>query len=275
MIISSAMVRSILKRFRNSDERRIGLALGGGAILGAAHIGILKAFEERQVHISGITGTSVGAFVGALYAFGLSTDEIEEIALNLKWLDVAAVRLSKLGFISLSRVQNFLEEHLGYVEFKDAKIPLAVVATDIGTAEKIIYSSGPLAPAVIASMSMPGIFQPVEYDGRMLVDGGLLETVPVSPLGDMNVNERVAVNLIAKRHYRNPQNIIELIGNTIDITINNVTAMQTVNADLIIAPELSAYNPADPRQVPDLIEEGYEEAVKVLDSYFSADMQGP
>lgn len=268
------MVRNFFRKLIKPEEPRLGLALGGGAVLGAAHIGVLKAFEERKMKISAISGTSIGAFVAALFAFGKSPEEIEEIALHLKWHDITGFRLSKLGLLTLSRVQNFLEELLGYVEFEDSSIPLTVIATDIGTAEKVILKSGELAPAVIASMSLPGVFSPINYNGRMLVDGGLLEIVPVSPLASLGANRIIGVNLVAKRQYRNPGNILELLGNTFDITVNNITKVQTDHADLIIAPELSAYNPADTRKIPDLIREGYEEACRVLDRYLSTVQQG-
>jgi NTE family protein len=179
-----------------------------------------------------------------------------------------------MGLLSLSRVQSLLENQLGAVEFEDANIPLAVVATDVGSAEKIVMQSGDLAPAVIASMSMPGIFQPVEYNGRMLVDGGLLETVPISILPGLGASYIIGVNVIAKRHYQNPENIIELLANAIDITMNNVTEMQTVHANLLIAPELSAYNPTDTKNIPKLIQVGYEEACRVLDGYLETKKQG-
>ncbi|NIT59000.1 MAG: patatin, partial [Aliifodinibius sp.] len=129
----------------------IGLALGGGATLGAAHVGVLRALEEAEIEIDCIAGTSIGALVGALYAFGMSVDKIETIALDLDWPDISGLALSKMGLLNNKAMGKLLDTYLGDVQFDEAQIPFAAVATDIATGEKVILETGDVSEAVKAS----------------------------------------------------------------------------------------------------------------------------
>jgi len=243
---------------------KTGLALGGGAILGAAHIGVLRALEERKIQIGSITGTSIGAFIAALYAFGVSPHEIEEKITDLNWLDAAGFSFSKYGLLSNKKLGDTLKNTLGDVEFKNAKIPLAVVATDIGACRKVVLKEGSVAKSVMASSCIPGIFIPVDFDGKLLVDGGLVENVPISPLKKMGVKIIIGVDLNANRKCKKPDDLIDVLVNALDMAIDNATRIQTKEADFLIAPELSAYNRTDVEMVHDLIKEGYDAAKDIL-----------
>lgn len=244
---------------------RVALALGGGAILGAAHIGVLKAFDEFDVEISAIGGTSIGSLFAALHAFGLSPKEIEKFAIDHDWLDVSGLSLSKFGLLSNEKLGESFKEEVGDVSFCDAKIPLAVVATDIRNGEKVIFTKGKVAPAIMASSCVPGIVIPVEIDGRLLVDGGLVENVPLSALRELGADRVVGVDLNAKRQYRAPDDIIDVLGNALDVAIDNATRMQTEKADLVICPQLSAYSRTDRGRIRDLIEEGFDATRKLIE----------
>lgn len=249
-----------------TKKSKIGIALGGGSILGAAHIGVLRAFEAENIAFSAISGTSIGALVSALYAFGVSVDDIEEIAVDLDWLDVSGFAFSRLGLLSNEKMGKMIIDVLGDVQFQDARIPLSVVATDVGRFEKVILDSGDVARAVMASTCLPGIFIPVEIDGRMLVDGGLMENVPVSPLIAQHMDTVIGVDLNAGRKFKNPEDLIDVLINAIDIAIDNATRLQTQKADWVIAPALSAYNRTDRGHVRALIREGEAAARRILSS---------
>lgn len=262
----SASWKKLLKK---RDSRRIpregvSLALGGGAVLGAAHVGVLKAMHEHAIPIRQISGTSIGAFVAALYAFGKTPAEIEEIVSDLDWLDVTSFTLSRYGILNNSDLGDKLTSLLGEVDFKQAKIPLFLIATDLGTGKKVVLKEGRVADAVMASSCLPGIFVPVEINNRLLVDGGLVENVPVSPLKEANGGVVVGVDLSAGRHYQRPQDIVDVFANAIDIAIDNVTRLQTSAADLIIAPVLSSYSRRDTSRIPDLIKEGERAAQQLF-----------
>lgn len=252
------------KIFKKSDKK-LGLALGGGAALGAAHIGVLKALSEKGIRPDCISGTSIGAFVAAHCAFGTPTEILEEIALELDWLDVTAFKISKMGLLSNERLGKTVLEQFGKVNIEDAEIPLCMIATDISNGEKVALKEGPLYKAVMASTCLPGIFAPVEWDGRLLVYGGLCENVPVSPLKEMGANLIIGVDLTTNRKYKRPENIVDVLVNTFDIGLNNLIKSQIQDDDVkLIQPELGAYNMADTGKGEKLVQEGYEAAKKAL-----------
>jgi NTE family protein len=245
---------------RLNRKKRIGLALGGGAVLGAAHIGVLRAMDEFEIPVDCIAGTSIGSFIGALFAFGKSWREIEEIALHMKWLDVSGLRLSQYGLLSNRKLGKALTDAVGNVDFSDARIPLAVVATDIGTGEKTVLTEGNVAEAVMASSCVPGVYIPLEIAGRILVDGGIVENVPVSPLRDMGAEIVVGVDLTTNHAFKRPEHIVGVLLNTFGITLRNATKLQTKQADVLVAPDLSAFNAIDTDKIAALIAIGYSEA---------------
>ena len=184
-------------------KKKIGLALGGGAVLGAAHIGVLKAIEEFNIPISYIAGTSIGAIISAFYAFGKNWEEMAILLKGLNWLDISRISLSQFGLLSNKKLGKLITDNLGDVTFDEACIPLAMIATDITSGEKVVLKSGNVAAAVMASSCIPGIFIPVEIDNRLLVDGELVENVPVTPLKEMGANFIISVDLFGKLKQKN------------------------------------------------------------------------
>ena len=161
--------------------KKIAVALGSGGAKGNSHIGVLRCLEQAGYTISAVAGTSMGALVGAFYAVGYSPDEIEKI-----FSDVDQSKLYELGLLAqpgllgLGKVVQFLDETLGEKTFADTRIPCAFVAADLGCNCEVELSSGKLKDAVLASIAVPGVFPPRELNGHHLVDGGVLNPVPVS-----------------------------------------------------------------------------------------------
>lgn len=250
---------------RNKKFKKLGIALGGGAALGAAHIGVLKAFKEFDIVPEFISGTSIGAFVAAHISFGTPIEKLEEIAIDLDWLDITGFKISKMGLLSNERLGKLILDQLGKVNIEDSKIPLCMISTDLSTGKKIVLRKGPLYKAVMASTCLPGIFVPVEWDDMMLVDGVLCENVPISPLKEMGARDVFAIDLTTNREYKRPEDIVDVLSNTFDIGLNNMIKEQISAKDIFwIKPKLSAYNKADTRKAKNLIKEGYEAALKVL-----------
>ncbi len=243
-----------------NTSKKLGLALGGGAKLGAAHIGVLKALEDMSIDVHCISGTSIGAYIAALYAFGVRPSDIEEEMQGLNWLDISSFSFLKLkfGLLTNDKLGRSIERLLGEVRLEDASIPLAIVATDIAEREKVVLQEGALARAVMASTCVPGIFSPVEIGDQMLVDGGLVENVPISPLGKLGADLTAGVDLSAKRSYRRPDDLVDVLVNSIDIAIDNATRLQTSEADIVISPDLRAYSRMDAGQIDKLVDEGYK-----------------
>ena len=248
--------------------KNIGLALGGGAVLGAAHVGALRAIDEFDIEINYITGTSIGAFVAAFVAFGKDWKDIKKIASELKWIDITGISLSRYALLSNEKLGELIVEHIGDKNIQDSDIPLAMVATDVSGGGKVILDKGSVAEAVMASTCIPGLFKPVEINKQMLVDGGVVENVPVKTVKQMGAEYIIGVDLNAKHTYEKPDSILDVIINSFHFLMQQSDKFQTEGADLLIKPDLSEFNRSEMNQVDDLMKKGYEDSKKVLKKNF-------
>ncbi len=192
-----------------STYKKIGLALGSGAARGLAHIGVLKALQKKGIPIHLISGSSMGALVGACFAKMADISELEEVALRTDWIQLIKLADPNLafmfkGFIHGHKVKELLKTIIGDVKFKDLKIPLAVVTTDINTGDEVVIQEGSVIDAVRASISIPAIFTPVKIGNRFLVDGGIVTPVPVSVVRNMGADFVIACNVIHSLRDRRP-----------------------------------------------------------------------
>jgi NTE family protein len=243
----------------------IGLALGGGVALGAAHVGVLKAIKEKNITIDHITGTSIGALAAALYAFGKDWEEIKEITANIKWINIANISLSRYGLLSNDKIGELIIEHIGDKNIEDAHIPLAIVASDVSTGKKVVLNKGSVANAVIASTCIPGIFHPYDSGDNMLIDGGIIENIPIPTLKNLGAKYIIAVDLNAHFSYSKPSNILDIILNSYHLMMAKNDQLLIADADLLIQPDLAEFSEYDLSKVEDLIQKGYEEASKTLE----------
>ncbi|MEA2031079.1 MAG: patatin-like phospholipase family protein [candidate division Zixibacteria bacterium] len=176
----------------------VGLALGSGAARGLAHIGVLKYLEENSIDVGWIAGSSIGALVGAAYAVGISSHEMIQIIEHLDWKFMVkhfSPTFATRGMVSGHSLTSFFHSLLGDAKIEDLKIPFRAVATDIHTGERVVISKGSLVDAVRASISIPVIFQPIRIAQRTLVDGGLVDPVPVEVVKQMGATSVVAVSV--------------------------------------------------------------------------------
>lgn len=177
-----------------------GIALGSGAAMGIAHIGVIKVLEKEKIPIDIISASSIGAIIGSLWALGFNAEELEDVSnifkSKFRTLLLADPTLPIKGLIKGNAVRRFLKTYLGEKTFKDLKIPLKVVTCDIKTRREIIIDKGKLVDAVMASISIPGIFEPVELDGAQLIDGGIINPVPVNVLSKLGIKRIIAVNTL-------------------------------------------------------------------------------
>ena len=188
-------------------KNKVGLALGSGAARGLAHIGVLKLLKEKNIPIDMIAGSSMGALIGACYARRGEITDLEEIVLKIDWKQLAQLADPNLalffkGVIHGRKVKELLKAVIGNVEFKDLKIPLAVVATDVNTGDEVVMKEGSVIDAVRASISIPAIFMPVKLRDRFLIDGGIVNPVPVSVVKNMGAAFVIACNVIHKPQKR-------------------------------------------------------------------------
>ena len=243
---------------------KVGLALGGGFARGLAHIGVLKVFEQERIPIDIIGGTSVGAVIAASYASGLSAQELCEIAALVRFKDFSRWTISRFGLFSNDRMLPFLRKILRCKTFEELRIPCAVTATDIRTGEAVVFTSGDLASAVRASCAYPGMFQPVEIEGRLLVDGLLAHAVPAAPLRDMGAERVVSVHLPA--HWvkaDGPRHVFDIIGQCFTIAQDRMGGLWRSISDLVMEPEIGDFAYDDFERAPELIHAG-ELAAKAI-----------
>jgi NTE family protein len=181
----------------SAHQPKIGLALGSGSARGLAHIGVIRALNEAGIPIDCVAGTSVGAMIGAVYASG-KLDSLQDAYLAMDWKKIAYffdVVFPKSGIIDGNKVADFLREYVHSERIEDLPLPFKAVSTELNSGEEVVFDTGDVIDAVRASISVPGMFTPVRINGRILVDGGLVNPVPVSVARSMGANIVIAVDL--------------------------------------------------------------------------------
>ena len=236
---------------------KIGLVLSGGGARGISHIGAIKALHEQGIKPGIISGTSAGAFVGALLAHGYSPDEILDIILKTKFSLSLRFGFSAAGFLRMDRVEEILKKYIPENSFEALKIPLVVTTSDINAGEEVRFRSGELAKPVIASCSLPGLFKPIHYQGRDLVDGAIFNNLPVAAI------EKEADYIIGV--YCNPIILQSSSSNMYHVMYYSIRLAMRIKAKasldrcnlLIEAPDLHTYNTYDFRKAQKLFDIGY------------------
>jgi NTE family protein len=235
---------------------RIGLALSGGFARGIAHIGVLKVLQEENIPIHFVAGSSFGAFIGALHCAGATAREMEQIACRVRRRHFAQLSISRYGLFSSRRMIKFLNKILKVRKFEELETPLAITATEISTGEGVVFRSGPLAEAVRASCAYPGVFPPVELDGRLLVDGGLTYPVPTQPLSEMGPDRIIAVHLRARTGLGGPRNMFDILAKSFAIAEQRSGMLWQSLADLVVEPEVRQFKYDDFERTPELVSAG-------------------
>jgi len=288
----------------DAPRPKVGLVLSGGAARGLAHIGVLKALEEQGIKIDAIAGTSMGAVVGGLYASGYKIDELEKLALNIDWQaalsdappreDVPFRRKQDdrdflvkqklsfrddgslglpLGVIQGQNLALLLESLLAHTsdtrDFDKLPIPFRAVATDIANGEKVVFRKGHLPQVIRASMSIPAVFAPVELDGRLLVDGGMTDNIPLDVVREMGVDLAIVVDIgTPLRNRKQLTTVVDVLNQSITLMTRSNSEEQLAalkSSDVLIQPALAAYGVTDFGKAQDMIDAGYR-ATRILDA---------
>jgi NTE family protein len=244
---------------------RIGIALSGGVAKSAAHIGVLRALVEHNIPIDYLAGTSGGAIIASFYAAGRSVDELEALGSGMHWKDLAGITVPRLGFLSGEKVRRFVADEIGDVEFRDLKIPVAIVASDLTAGTRKVFTAGNVALACQASSAVPEFYTPVEIDGHLFIDGGLSEYVPVEALASLGDMYRIGVNLgYESRSKKKPRNLIEVTFEVTNYISQQNAAISERHADFMIRPDLGAFTPFDLVRASEIIRAGYLETMGII-----------
>lgn len=242
------------------NSRKIGLALSGGSALGIAHIGVIKALRENNIPIDFVSGTSAGAIVATLLAFDIPLNKMIEASENLNWKKISKFGYSSMGWNSNEPIGEKIEEIIGKEKIENAKIPLAIVATDIDTGEEIVFRKGSVAKAIMASTCIPGFYVPVEIKKRRFVDGGLVENLPLSPLKKMGAEIRIGVDLEVWRKFRKTKNALDVIKSSYLILMKQQALFIDKNFEIIIEPHLENFRASDFDKSEKIMQAGYKAA---------------
>lgn len=249
-------------------RKKLGIALGSGGSRGVAHVGFLHALEEEGIRADCVSGCSMGAIVGALYCAGVPMTTVRDKALGLKLSQIASLNINPIrsnGLFRMMKARKLIESYVGEkTEFKDLQIPFCCVATDIVSGKTVRLADGNVTDAVIASASIPGVFTPVGKDGMLLVDGGVLERVPVLEVKKAGAEVVVAVDVLGDLTASRPapSNLIASLLRYVDVIDTRVTQRKKKSRmrsiDLWLEPELGAMDQYQVKNLKFAYEKGYE-----------------
>ncbi len=254
---------STVEKKENKDKIKVGLALGAGFFRGLAHIGVLQVLQENGIEIDLIAGTSMGSVIGSIYSTGMSLSMLERLVYSCSERMFYDVSRNRKGFIKGEKIVSFMQTLTGDKSFDQADIPFAAVACDIETGEKLVISQGKIYQAVRASISVPGIFVPYEMDGRVLVDGGVLERVPSSVAREMGADLVIAVDVGAREGRYEVKGTMDIMLRTIELMQFSAVALGPP-ADVLIAPKVRHIDIMTMNDSEECIELGREAARKAV-----------
>jgi NTE family protein len=238
-------------------KRKLGLALGGGGARGLAHIGVLKVLEQEGLAADFVAGTSVGSLIGALYCCGYGWRQLAELARSTDWSDLVTFTVPRLGLVNARKLERLVDRLAGGRRLEELPIPFRAVAVDITAGEEVVLAEGPVSRAVRASASIPGIFEPTPWEGRLLVDGGLLDNVPSEVVRGMGAEVVLAVNLSGETvKSRPPDNILDVVIYTLEILIHGQGLRGTAAADVPVVPDLEGFSYRKLGNLEEMLERG-------------------
>jgi NTE family protein len=246
-----------------AERPRVGLALAGGFARGIAHIGVLRVLGEAGIPIDCVAGTSVGALIGAGYCAGASLEEMQNIGSVTSFADFGRWTPSWLGLATNQRMEKYLARFASVKTFEELQTPLAVATTDINAGVSVYYSHGPLAPVIRASCAYPGLFVPIQYDGRTLVDGFLTAPVPVEGALLLGADIVIAVYLEAG-NVEQPRTFTDVLSRAFNILQRHSDLQWRTQADIIIEPDVKPYVWDDFTKTTEMVAAGEAAALAAL-----------
>lgn len=246
-----------------AERPRIGLALSGGFARGIAHIGVLRILREAGVPIDVVAGTSVGALIGAAYCAGTPLEEMERIGATTTFADFGRWTPSWLGLATNQRLEKFLARFTGVKNFEDLSTPLAIATTDINAGISVYYTRGPIAPPLRASCAYPGLFVPIQFEGRTLVDGFLTAPVPLEGALLLGADIVIAVYLEAG-NIEQPRTFTDVLSRSFTIIQRHTDITWRQQADVIIEPDVTPFVWDDFTRTPEMVAAGAAAALAAL-----------
>jgi NTE family protein len=245
---------------------KVALVLGGGAARGFAHVGVLRVLEQEKIPIDMIVGTSVGSLIGAMYASNPDSFELEWASFLLQKEDIFdfSILSSSRGPVKGDKLEQFVNAKISVRNIEQLKIPFYAVAADLNTGEPVIFSSGPVNKAVRASCSIPGVFIPLSYNNRQLIDGGVLGNIAPEVAHKQGANLVIVVSIGKSVQNRDTGNLVSITLQAIAIMSNRIDSYKTKEVDVLITPEVGDVGPMDFSQKKRCMQAGIDATRKVM-----------
>lgn len=252
--------------------KKICLVLGAGGSKGLAHLGVIKALSENNFEITQIAGTSAGAMIGGLYAANPNEKDLEKNIDKIGYLKLFKIlieRPTKTALIKGQKIEKFLDELCGEKRIEDLPIRYRAVCSDLVTGNKFVFSEGKLAFAIRASCAIPGIFSPVKFEDKILIDGGAVNPIPVSEVEPRRGEKIIAVGLYSKIFPKNYNsisegNILKIAFSSMQVMVKNLSIIDLEKADIEILPPVEDINVLDFVKAKKYIQIGYETTLKMM-----------
>jgi NTE family protein len=245
-------------------EPRIGLVLGGGAARGFAHVGVIRVLEQERIPVDVVVGTSVGSLIGALYAAERNSFDLEWTAFQLKQEDVFDFRVMNavlgMGLARGEQLEAFVKGKVKAPNIEGLKLPFAAVATDLNWGKRVVLDKGSIARAVHASSAIPGVFEPVSHEGKLLVDGGVVDNLPVDVARAKGADVVIAVDISEDVGNVNIKNMVDVLLQSTNIMFEVNVASRRGHADVLVAPKVGGVGMLDFTQRKACMEAGIEAA---------------
>ena len=245
------------------ERPRVGLALAGGFARGIAHIGVIRVLREAGIPIDCVAGTSVGSLIGAAYCGGASLEEMEKIGCVTTFADFGRWTPSWLGLATNQRMEKFLTRFTPCKTFEELQTPLSIATTDVIDGVSVYYSTGPIAPPLRASCAYPGLFVPIQYEGRTLVDGFLTAPVPIEGVLLLGADIVIAVYL-ESGNLGEPRTLTDILSRSFNIMQRHADLAWRTQADIIIEPDVKQFVWDDFTKTPDMVAAGEIAALHAL-----------
>lgn len=243
---------------------KIALVLGAGASKGFAHVGVLKILESHNIPIHMIVGTSVGSFVGCLYAYGYDAYQLQTMSFSLQRDDLIDLTIPDNGFVKGEKLESYVNWALKDTVIEKLQIPFHAVATNIRTGEEVVFGTGNTGTAVRASCSIPGIFRPVQISDNTYADGGVVSPLAVDAARRYGADVVIAVDISSCIDNSSPKSTVETILQSVNIMYGRMTQVQIGRADVVIKPNVGHIGSADFSKRHEAILEGEKAAMEAL-----------
>lgn len=243
---------------------KIGIAFGGGGARGFTHLGVVKALEEFGLKFDYVAGTSAGSIMGAFYAAGYNYQQMYDVAKKIREKDIRT-NIIPFSPSKTEGIGNIIRNSLGDINIEDLKIPFSAVAVDIKSTKEVVICKGNLAKAVEGSCAVPAVFQPVDFEGMLLCDGGLQDTIPTDIPLMMGCDYVVSVDVNKSRLYGTESiKLMDVVMCSIRILMQSNAVRGYINADVMIAPETKRFKSTKTDGMDEMIEEGYKAAIDAM-----------